>query len=168
MLPEEKYFKLWSEKCKILCYINHYILVTMVTKWTLWPPLFLLKFASGTLKESLYQIWGKFMEWKLCDRILRFFSNFCKTVCLISLQRKQSGNCYIGIINKKFWKGEKEIPSLKPLICMNFESIEHSLQSWEMTSWQSVQYKTTKDLTSVHTRSLVWKTEDQNQAFILT
>ena len=65
----EKFFKLWSEKCKMLCYINHDILVTMVTKRTRWPPLFLLKFTSGTLKESLYQIWGKFMEWKLRDRI---------------------------------------------------------------------------------------------------
>ena len=47
-----------------MCYINHDILVTMVTKRTRWPPLFLLKFMSGTLKESLYQIWGKFMAWK--------------------------------------------------------------------------------------------------------
>ena len=30
----ETFFKLWSEKCKILCYINHYILVTMATKRT--------------------------------------------------------------------------------------------------------------------------------------
>ena len=27
------FFKLWSEKCKMLCKINHDILVTMVTKW---------------------------------------------------------------------------------------------------------------------------------------
>ena len=26
--------KLWSEKCKMLCYVNLDILVTMVTKWT--------------------------------------------------------------------------------------------------------------------------------------
>ena len=58
MLPEEKYFKLWSEKCKILCYINHDILVTMVTKRTRWPPLFLLKFTSATLKENLRKIDG--------------------------------------------------------------------------------------------------------------
>ena len=30
----ETFFKLWSEKCKMLCYINHDILVTKVTKWT--------------------------------------------------------------------------------------------------------------------------------------
>ena len=70
----ETFFKLWSEKCKMLCYINHYILVTMVTKQTRWPPLFLLKFTSATLKEYLYQIWGKFMEWKLRDRITLKFS----------------------------------------------------------------------------------------------
>ena len=74
MLPEDTFFKLWSEKCKMMCYINHDILVTMVTKRTRWPTLFLLKFTSVTLKESLYQIWGKFMEWKFCDRItLRAF-----------------------------------------------------------------------------------------------
>ena len=59
----ETFFKLWSEKCKMLCFINHDILVTMLTKRTRW--------LSGTLKEdSLYQIRGKFTEWKLPDRII--------------------------------------------------------------------------------------------------
>ena len=31
----ETFFKLWSEKCKMLCYINH-LLVTMVAKRTRW------------------------------------------------------------------------------------------------------------------------------------
>ena len=30
----ELFFKLWSEKCKMLCCINHDILVTIVTKQT--------------------------------------------------------------------------------------------------------------------------------------
>ena len=63
------FFKLWSEKCKILSHTNHDILTTMVTKRTRWPHFFLSKFMSGTLKESLYQIWGKFIEGKLRDRI---------------------------------------------------------------------------------------------------
>ena len=52
----------------MLCYLNHDILVTMVTKQTWWLPfLCVLKFMSGAVEESLYQIWG--MEWKLRDHI---------------------------------------------------------------------------------------------------
>ena len=47
----------------MLCHINPDILVTMVTV------LCVLKFISGTLKESLYQSRSKFIEWKLRDRI---------------------------------------------------------------------------------------------------
>ena len=56
-------------ECKMLCCINPDIQVAMVTKWTQWPLLFLFKFMSGTLKESLYQIRRKFIEQKLRDHI---------------------------------------------------------------------------------------------------
>ena len=34
MLPEDKLLDIFQEKCKMLCCINHDILVTMVTKRT--------------------------------------------------------------------------------------------------------------------------------------
>ena len=58
---------------KSLCYQRRIFLsygqrnVKCCARWT--PRLFSLKFTSGTQKESLYQIWGKFMEWKLHDHI---------------------------------------------------------------------------------------------------
>ena len=56
------FFKFWSEKCKMLCYINHDILVTMVTKRTRWPPLFLVKihvwYSKGVFVPNLRKIHG--------------------------------------------------------------------------------------------------------------
>ena len=53
----------------MLCYINPDIPVTLVNERSSVTPAFLLKFASGTLKDTLYQIGGKLIEWKLHDRI---------------------------------------------------------------------------------------------------
>ena len=65
MLPEDKLwdiFKLWSEKCKMLCYINHNILVTTVTKRTRWPPLLFVKihvwYSKGVFVPNLRKIQG--------------------------------------------------------------------------------------------------------------
>ena len=46
----ETFFKLRSEKCKIMWYINHDILVTIVTKRT-GDPHFFFEFMSGAVKE---------------------------------------------------------------------------------------------------------------------